>query len=276
MTDVVHAAPLSASLAWQVTGVTPMENCEPDAGLHVMVTGPLLPVTVGRSNLTTALPLPPFEFTGGITGHEIVIGNNGSTPGAVGVCPGVGAAEASTVTADPQDAVSLLASTAVQVMLVVPTGNIDPDAGEQLAETGAVPPETVGAKVTATGTPVADVAVGAGQRIVGGGTAAYVTTTDVLHDACACRASVAVHVVGVEPTGKSDPDAGEQEAVTGATPPDAIGEKLTATGLPSIDDPIGVGHSMRGAAAEMPAVMPATSSEGVLNLPVESYERTMK
>jgi hypothetical protein len=141
-----------------------------------------------------------------------------------------------------------------------------------------VPPETVGENVTATGCPLRDVADGAGHMIVGGVEAGglYVTTTDVLHDAVNCRASIAVHVVGVEPTENSDPDAGEQEALTGAVPPEIAGEKVTATGLPSVDVPTGVGHWIIGGALGAPGVIPDTSIDAALIAPVASYARTTK
>ena len=78
----------------------------------------------------------------------------------------------------------------------------------------------------------------------GAGAAPVVTTTDVLHDAVNCVASTTVHVVGVVPTGNSDPGAGEQVAVSGGVPPPPLGAKLTATGFPSGDTAAGEGQSM--------------------------------
>jgi hypothetical protein len=51
-------------------------------------------------------------------------------------------------------------SVAVQVTFVDPTGNRDPEAGEQVLVTGAAPPLTIGAgKLTATDAPSVDAAV---------------------------------------------------------------------------------------------------------------------
>jgi hypothetical protein len=138
----------------------------------------------------------------------------------------------------------LFASIAVQLKSVLPTGNSEPEAGVQLEDSGAVPPDTVGEKVTRTGAPSGEVADGAGQMMAGGAAdgGLYVTTTDVVHDARSCNASTAVQVAGVEPTGKSEPEAGEQDAVTGATPPVTAGENATTTGLPSADAATGAGH----------------------------------
>jgi hypothetical protein len=55
--------------------------------------------------------------------------------------------------------VACAASVAVQRTVVDPTGNTDPDAGAQLACTGATPPVATGAaNVTATVFPFGDVA----------------------------------------------------------------------------------------------------------------------
>ena len=71
-----------------------------------------------------------------------------------------------TIAYELHDTATLCASTAEQLMLVVPTGNRDPDDGVQLDETGVVPPDTVGVKSSATGWPSADVPAGAGHMIV--------------------------------------------------------------------------------------------------------------
>jgi hypothetical protein len=217
-----------------------------------VVAAPLSPVTTGASNRTTTFSLLPLAVTGAMAGHEIVSGSSGPVVdgggvesgffGGAGAGDGCGAAAEATITAERHDAVSLFASTALQLMSVVPTGNSEPEAGVQLDETGALPPDTLGEKVTATGAPSGEVAEGTGHRIVGAVGGLYVTTTDVVHDARNCSASTAVQVAGVDPTGKSDPDAGEHEAVTGATPPDTAGENVIETGLPSVDDAIGDGH----------------------------------
>jgi len=253
-----------------VTAVEPIEKSDPDAGVHVVLTGATPPVTVGLKLTFTGLPL--CETTGAMSGQAIVgaavgVGNVGAGAGAGDVMDAV------TITLELHEAVVPLASLALQFSAVAPTGNSEPEAGTQIEETGAVPPATVGENVTATGFPSYDVADGAGHMIDSGAAAAgglYVTTTDVLHDALTCSASVAVQVVGVEPTANSDPDAGEQVVFTGAVPPDTAAEKVTTTGLPSVDEPIGVGHWMTGGALAVPDVMPDTSNDGELMAPLAS------
>jgi hypothetical protein len=255
-----------ASVAVHMTAVVPIGKDDPDAGTQLVVTGATPPLTVGLKVTFTGLPL--CETTGAMSGHEI-------DSGAI-VEPG--ATVDVTITFELHEALASTASMAVQTRPVVPTGKSDPEAGTQLDFTGAVPPDTVGAYVTTTGFPSDDVADGAGHMIASGVLVGglYVTTTDVLHDEVNFRESVAVHVVGVEPTGKSDPDAGEHVAVTGAVPPDTAGEKVTTTGLPSVDEPTGTGHWMAGGAPGAPDVMPDTSYDGGLMVPDASYARTMK
>jgi hypothetical protein len=60
-----------------------------------------------------------------------------------------------------QDAVVLLASTAVHVIVVEPTGNSEPDAGEHVVVAGGVPPTTAVLTWTLTGFPFDELAVGA-------------------------------------------------------------------------------------------------------------------
>jgi hypothetical protein len=161
----------------------------------------------------------------------------------------------------------------LHVRLVVPTGNREPDTGEQLAPTGAAPPETVGAKFTTTGFPEDEVAVGAGQVIVGGGGGlgggggGPETVTTLLHEADRCKASTARHVSDVEPTGKREPDAGEHVVVTGGRPPATTVENVTITGLPSGDEAVGAGQPIVGAFVEVTGVCPETSADGTLIRP---------
>jgi len=60
----------------------------------------------------------------------------------------------------------------VQENEVVPTENSEPDAGEQLVETGATPPLTVGVNVTEMGLPSGEVNTGEGHEIERTGTGA--------------------------------------------------------------------------------------------------------
>jgi hypothetical protein len=163
----------------------------------------------------------------------------------------------------------------LHVRLVVPTGNREPDTGEQLAPTGEAPPESVGAKFTTTGFPSNDVAVGAGQVIVGGGGGPETVTT-ALHEADRCKASTALHVSDVEPTAKSDPEAGEQAVVTGGKPPTAMGANVTITGLPSSDDALGTGQESDGGFVAVASVCPDTSADGGLSRPAALYDWTTK
>src|SRR5262249_49982979 len=107
-----------------------------------------------------------------------------------------------------QDAWRPSASVTEQLSVVVPTGNNEPDGGVQPTFSGLTPPDTVGANVSGTGLPSVEDAVGRGQVIVGGD-GGPVTTTTVLHEAVVLLASTAVQVTGVEPTGNSEPEAGE-------------------------------------------------------------------
>jgi hypothetical protein len=62
---------------------------------------------------------------------------------------------------------------------VVPTENSEPDAGEQLVETGATPPLAVGVNVTEIGLPSGEVNTGEGHEIVRAGTEAAATLPDI-------------------------------------------------------------------------------------------------
>jgi hypothetical protein len=116
------------------------------------------------------------------------------------------------VTLNEQDAVLPLASVAVQVTVVVPTGTIEPDGSTQAKVTPGQLSETVGSgKVTVTvgdpGVPTA--VIFAGQVIVGGCVSLTVTVNE--HVAIATESSLQVTVV--VPTGKNDPDGGLQVIV---------------------------------------------------------------
>jgi hypothetical protein len=143
---------------------------------------------------------------------------------------------------------------------------------------GETPPESVGAKFTTTEFPKSDVAVGFGQAISGGGGdgSGPETVTTVLHWADRCNESMTPHVSDVEPTGKSDPDAGEQAVVTGERPPTTTGANFTTTGLPSSDEAVGAAQLIDGAFAAVRRVCPDTSADGALMTPAVLYERTTK
>ncbi len=261
ITDVAQESTCRCvSVAVHLTAVVPTEKDDPERGTQLVLTGATPPVIVGLKSTFTGLRL--CDSNGAMSGHEIESG------GIVGACAG-----GNTIAADVHEARRLLPSTALQLNVVTPTGNSEPDEGTQIDETGAVPPETVGANVRTTRLPRGEVADGAGQMMAGGAAGAggvYVTTTDVLHDVLNRRASVAVHVAGVEPTGKSEPDAGVHDALTGAVPPETAGEKATTTGLRVVDEATGVGHWMTGRALGVPDVKPDTSNDGRLMVPAES------
>ena len=82
--------------------------------------------------------------------------------------------------------------------------------------------------------------VGPGAGV--GADAGPVTTTTVLHEAAVLVASTAVHVSVVEPTGNSEPEAGEHVVVTGAVPPTTAALTCTLTVLPSGDVAAGALH----------------------------------
>ena len=80
-----------------------------------------------------------------------------------------------------------------------------------------------------------------GLVLAGGPEAARIVTVDV-QTARWSRESSAVQVIGVLPTGNGDPEAGEQEAPTGGTPPFTVGVRVTLIGRPSGDVSTGDGH----------------------------------
>jgi hypothetical protein len=123
----------------------------------------------------------------------------------------------STVTVKEQVAVFPAASVAVQVTVEVPMGKKDPEAGEQLTSIGpgqlsvtvglgyvTIAPFSPGSLGTVTS---------AGQVITGASVSSTVTVKEQL--AVFPDGSVAVQVTVVVPTGKKEPEAGEQLTVTG-------------------------------------------------------------
>jgi predicted nucleotidyltransferase len=118
-----------------------------------------------------------------------------------------------TVTVNEQEAELPAASVAVQETVVVPFGNVEPEAGEQTTEPPGQLSETVGAKVTtAEHCPGVFGAVTlAGQTIDGGCVSLTVTVND--QDAVLLEASVAVQLTVVVPFGNVEPEAGVQTNV---------------------------------------------------------------
>jgi hypothetical protein len=116
-----------ASTAVQTTGVSPIENFDPDAGEQVTATGVAPPVAFGVAK-ATFVPPALFVVTVAITGH-VMTGGGGTL----------------TTTDVEQVATCIAASVAVHATCVIPGANRLPDAGVQTLLIGARPPSVVGA-----------------------------------------------------------------------------------------------------------------------------------
>src|SRR2546425_10305101 len=132
------------------------------------------------------------------------------SPGTV-MCGGV---VSRTVTANEDEPVFPWASVAVQSTGVVPSGNMDPDDGLQVAVTG---PSTMSVAPIENGTvappgPVASAIISAGTVSAGG----VVSTTRTVKDAMPVLpwASVARHTTVVAPNPNVEPEAGVQTGVS--------------------------------------------------------------
>jgi formaldehyde-activating enzyme involved in methanogenesis len=104
---------LLASIAVQLTVVVPAANAEPEAGEQEIVAPAQLSEAVAEY-VTTALQRPGSLFTEMLAGQVAV-----------------GFSLSYTVTVNEQVPVLLLASVAVQLTVVVPAANVEPEAGEQ-------------------------------------------------------------------------------------------------------------------------------------------------
>jgi hypothetical protein len=155
--------------------VVPTLNWEPDFGVHCTATGDAPPLNVGAANSTLVFPAPPVSVTGAITGQLIVSGGIDGDGGGGG---GGSTTGASTTTVELHDAVWSVASAAVHEKLVLPTAKSDPDAGEQVVVTGAVPPLISGRSVTAIAFPSGDVRTGEGHAIETGTPAPATNSAD--------------------------------------------------------------------------------------------------
>ena len=112
---------LDESVAVQVTVVTPLLKVEPEAGAHATVgAGVQLSVAVGAVKLATAV------HTFGSVDLTILAGH----------APIIGFCVSLTVTVKRHDDVLLDESVTVQVTVVLPFGNTEPDAGEQTTAFG--------------------------------------------------------------------------------------------------------------------------------------------
>jgi hypothetical protein len=109
-----EAVLLAASVAEQFTVVVPRANVAPEAGRQTTGTVPPIASSADAEKVTTA-PLAPVAATVKFDGKVRA-----------------GAVESATVTVKLPDPTLPWASVAVQVTVVVPIGNADPDAGAQL------------------------------------------------------------------------------------------------------------------------------------------------
>jgi hypothetical protein len=111
----------AASVAVQVTVVTPTGNVDPEAGEQATAASPVHEsVAVGVANSTAASHCPVGASASTLAGQAIA-----------------GPVVSATVTAKEQEAELSAVSVAVQVTVVVPSAKVDPDAGTQTTE--AVP-----------------------------------------------------------------------------------------------------------------------------------------
>ena len=107
----------AASFAAQLTVVVPMGNAVPDAGTHVIVTPGQLSVAVG-AKFTTAVHLAGSVSFVMSPGQAIF-----------------GASLSLTVTVNEQLSLLPAASVATDLTVVVPLGNVEPDAGVETTVT---------------------------------------------------------------------------------------------------------------------------------------------
>ena len=110
-----------ASVAVQVTVVVPTANVDPVAGTHTTVAPGQLSAAVGVVKFTTAEHWPAAAAVVMFTGH-VTVG------ACVSLIVTVNEHVPSALFADPSDA--------VHVTVVVPTGNVAPDAGTHTTVTG--------------------------------------------------------------------------------------------------------------------------------------------
>ena len=140
-----------ASVAVQVTVVVPNENVLPDAGEQAKVTPGQLSVAVAVW-LTTAVQTPGAVFARMFAGHV-------TTGGSASI----------TVTVNEQVAGTPMPFDAVQFTVVVPTGNVLPEAGVQMTVGAGVPLAVTEYVTTAEQFPTSLFCVMfAGQVITGG------------------------------------------------------------------------------------------------------------
>jgi len=169
--DVAATLPFGWTLPTIVT-VLPLDNEPHEPAVYVVaalvVTTCVPTVNVSAGHFPVRLTTVPLKLV---------------PPGGTG--PGLPPPLVVTVAVVVHDADWLAVSTAVQLTVVVPTGNCDPDTGVQVVVTGATPPVTVGLTyATLANLPLLATVVGiAGQLIARGATVGPVTTADEAQDA---------------------------------------------------------------------------------------------
>jgi hypothetical protein len=200
VTVKVHVPVLpAASVAEQVTVVVPNAKVEPDAGEHVGVKAPSQLSVAVAVKLTTAVQTPVSVPCVMLDGHVTT-----------------GASVSVMVTVKAHVAVLPEASVAVQVTVVVPTAKQVPEAGEQLTVTPGQLSVAVATNVSTEQHIPGSVVPVMGLGHVTVGASVSLTVTVKVHMPTLPAASVAEQVTVVVPTGKAEPDAGEQ--VTAPTP----------------------------------------------------------
>jgi hypothetical protein len=194
---VPEAAFPAASVAVQVTVVVPIGNVDPEAGVQTTATGPSIASTAEAVNVAiapAALVAPRVSFAGRVR---------------------TGAVLSPTVIVKLPEAVFPAASVAVQLTVVVPIGNVDPEAGVQITATGpsiASRADALKVAIAPAGLVAARVSFAGSVRT---GAVLSPTATVKVPEAVFPAASVAVHVTVVVPIGKVDPEAGVQTTGTG-------------------------------------------------------------
>jgi hypothetical protein len=195
----------AASVAVQFTGVAPMGNLLPEAGVQFELTTPTASLKVADAYVTVA----PAALVASAT----------TLAGTVTT----GAVPSLTVTVKLALPVLPAASVAVQFTGVAPMANLLPEAGVQLvAREPLTESSAVAVKLTtAPEALVASVVMAAGT--VNTGFMVSVTVTVKVAMPMLPAASVAVQVTVVMPSANAEPEAGRQSTVVGETVSTAVG-----------------------------------------------------
>jgi hypothetical protein len=186
----------AASVALHVTVFDPTANVEPDEGTQTLVTPGQLSEPVGSGNVTVVSV--PVAQTCTLLGQVIV-----------------GVSMSRMITWNVQLLLLPAPSVAVQVTLLVPLLNVEPEGGTQLVVATEQLSVALALYVTLLRaqrpTSVFSVRL-VGQVTVGGSVSLMVTVNEQVF--VLLPASTAVHVTRLVPTLKVEPEAGEQFVVT--------------------------------------------------------------